>query len=123
MSDFVTCNVPCTILVTSDSARERINALAIRHHADAVDPIWYKCLRCHCEWDMSPCTDPKTVSCSNCYSSRVVVTVVRLAFDSWGEQNGGEREQRKRYLKCLSLTAKAMKAVEDTRRIWTGATV
>ena len=106
----LTCEAPTTILVTSKSASQRLRELAERFTADAVDPLEYKCLRCHCEWPREACYDWRTAVCSNCYSERVIITVVRLGFENWGEHNGGEAEQRKRYDAAVKATKKAMAA-------------
>ena len=87
----------CTVLAKSKTAPQQLSKMAERYTADGIDPIACKCLRCHCEWDDVILQDYRTMSCSNCYSDRVVITAVRLSFNNWGEQNGGETEQRKRY--------------------------
>jgi DNA-directed RNA polymerase subunit RPC12/RpoP len=104
-----------TILVGSKSAQRRLREMAERFHADAVDPLEYKCLRCHLEWDDSPVTDYRTVTCSNCYSDRVVLTMVRLGFENWGEQNGGVQEQRARYEKAKQECGQAVCIIEALR--------
>ena len=91
-----TINAPCEILVTSKSARDRLRKIGEHFHSDLVDPAEVKCLRCHTEWD-NFCAGYRTITCSNCYSDRVIITAVRLAFLNWGEHNGGEAEQRERF--------------------------
>ena len=92
-----TLNALCTILARSKTAPQQLSEMAERYTADGIDPLACKCLRCHCEWDDVLLRDYRTMSCSNCYSDRVVITAIRLSFNNWGEQNGGESEQRKRY--------------------------
>ena len=89
--------------------------LAERFTADAVDPSEYKCLRCHCEWEQPAGYEWRTVTCSNCYSERVVITIVRLGFQNWGEQNGGEAEQRARHEKAVKETRAALDAIKHLR--------
>jgi DNA-directed RNA polymerase subunit RPC12/RpoP len=102
----LTTKAPCTILVTSKSAPNMLREMSEHFYADAVDPLEYKCLRCGLQWDDSPLRSYRDVTCSNCYSERVVITMVRLGFENWGEQNGGEREQRDRY-EHAKLTTRA----------------
>jgi DNA-directed RNA polymerase subunit RPC12/RpoP len=103
----LTVNVPTTILCRCKTAHSRLRELSERYCADACDPMEYKCLRCHCEWDDSLLRDYREVVCSNCYSDRVILTMVRLGFENWGEQNGGEKEQRERYQRAVDAFAKA----------------
>lgn len=97
MSKILTAKALCTISVRSKSAQVQLNKIATDVHADGADPIEYKCLRCGLEWDCCPLDEWENRTCSNCYSERVVITKVRLEFSNWGEQNGGEKEQRERY--------------------------
>lgn len=107
----LTTKAPCTILVTSGTARVQFNVLIEQFHADDVRPSEFKCLRCGLEWEADPLTDFRTVTCSNCYSERVILTIVRLSFENWGEQNGGEREQRDRYENAKRQVASALRAI------------
>lgn len=112
----LTLEAPCTLLCRTAAAPLRLRELAEMFTADAVDPKEYKCLRCGCEWEREYGYDWKTAACSNCYSERVIVTVVRLGFENWGEQNGGESEQRQRYENALRNVATAMRALKIMRQ-------
>lgn len=89
---------PVAIMARSKTAHKRLLRLGNDLHADQVDPIFYKCLGCGCEWEDSPLRDYSEVVCSNCYGERVKLTKVRLWFRDWGPQNGGVEEQMSRYL-------------------------
>lgn len=102
----LTTNVRTNIRCRSQKADESIHAVMEGKHADAADPIAYKCLRCHLEWEDGPCDSWRTKTCSNCYSDNVVIAKIRLGFQNWGEQNGGAEEQRSRYERAkLQATA------------------
>lgn len=111
----LTAKIPVTILCRCKTAHSRLRDLAERYHADGCDPLEYKCLRCHDEWDDSPLRDYREVVCSNCYSERVILTMVRLDFENWGEQNGGEKEQRDRWQRAVNDFAKANAAIDKLR--------
>lgn len=111
----LTTMAPCTILVTCKSAGPRLREMAERFHADVVDPMEYRCCRCGLEWDDSPLRDYREVVCSNCYSERVVLTMVRLGFDDWGPQNGGSREQSKRLKEAERILSTAMRAIRSLK--------
>lgn len=96
-SKILTAKALCTISTRSTSARANLNKLAQQLYADGADPIELKCLRCGIEWEISPIDDWHQATCSNCYSERLVITKILLEFDNWGDQNGGEKEQRERY--------------------------
>ena len=110
-----TVDALCTILAKSKTAQQRLNEMAEKYTADGIDPIACKCLRCHCEWDDVLLRDYRTMSCSNCYSDRVIITAVRLSFNNWGEQNGGEAEQRKRYEAAKRQCTPAFELMERFR--------
>lgn len=109
-------NALCTILAQSKTAPRCLAEMAERYTADGIDPIACKCLRCHCEWDDVILQDYRTMSCSNCYSDRVVITAVRLSFNNWGEQNGGEAEQQKRYEAARQECTPAFRLMERLRQ-------
>ena len=88
---------PCMIRAHARSASQAISRIARKAHADAADPVNYRCMECHLEWHDSPLRNPADVSCSNCYSDSILIRGVRLRFQNWGDQNGGEKEQRERY--------------------------
>jgi len=101
-----TLAVSCNIELWDKEARRKIQFLCDSFHADAVDPLEYKCSRCNCAWDSDILGGMEAVTCSNCYSGQVLLTKARLAFYNWGEQNGGELEQMDRYriaLKAVEL--------------------
>lgn len=108
----LTTKACCTILVTSNSARERLGEIATQYTADGISPLEYRCPRCGLNWDANPLTDFREVTCSNCYNERIVLTMVRLDFENWGEQNGGETEQRGRYDRAVREFAPALAAIE-----------
>ena len=95
--------MPCRILTRSGSAAARLHKLSKRFYADGIDPIEYKCTQCGCSWDEAVLTDYREVTCSNCYSERVLLVAVRLTFHDWGEQNGGKKKQRDRYEHALKF--------------------
>lgn len=102
---------PCAILVTAKSAKRRLGKLADSFHADSATPWAFRCQRCKLEWSDPPYTGDWTgITCSNCYSERVILSSVRLDFFDWGEQNGGKRERMERY-----RHAKQMLAAEGRR--------
>lgn len=107
----LTLLAPCTILVNSLTTSKRLRELAEQFQSDATDPVEFKCVRCGCAWERCVSNDYNTVTCSNCYSERVIITIVRLGFENWGEQNGGEKEQRARYEKAGREVSAAMKAL------------
>lgn len=117
-SAVLTAKALCTISVRSKGAAGQLDKLARELFADGIDPIEYKCLRCGTEWDCSPCDEWRDRTCSNCYSERVVITKVRLEFSNWGEQNGGEREQRERFERAKQaydfVASKLARAKEPT---------
>ena len=112
----LTVDALCTVLAKSKTAPHRLNEMAERYTADGIDPIACKCLQCHCEWDDVLLRDYRTMSCSNCYSDRVVITAVRISFNNWGEQNGGEAEQRKRYEAAKQECTPAFELMERLRQ-------
>lgn len=93
----LTTYAPCTILVTARTASARIAAAAMEANADWCDVRAFRCLRCGLSWEAELCVEWRTTTCSNCYSERVVITLLRLSFDNWGEHNGGEPAQRARW--------------------------
>jgi hypothetical protein len=108
----ITTNACCTILVSEQSAPQRLRELAERFCADAVDPWAFRCARCGLEWSDPPYLDYRDVTCSNCYSDRVVITIVRLGFEDWGPQNGGAAEQQERLKRAEREFAPAMRALQ-----------
>lgn len=112
----LTVDALCTILAKSKTAPQRLSDMAEMYTADGIDPLACKCLRCSCEWDDVLLRDYRTMSCSNCYSDRVIITAVRLSFNNWGEQNGGEAEQRKRYEVAKRVCSPAFELMERLRQ-------
>jgi hypothetical protein len=98
------CLFDCRILAHSKTVIRRMAWVAEKLHADNVHPWEYECRRCHCVWRDAVLADPQQVTCSNCYGDNIVISKVRLTFENWGEQNGGEREQRQRYETVLGMT-------------------
>ena len=98
---------PCNLLVTAASTPARLSQMCNQYHADGIDPMAYRCARCHLHWDGSPADDYKTVTCSNCYSDNVWLTRVRLAFDNRGQNNDGAKAQRERFEKAKLLADRA----------------
>lgn len=111
----LTTNATCTIPVRSKSAPARLRELGARFHADAIDPLEYKCLRCGLEWDDSPLRNYREVVCSNCYGERVILTMVRLGFEDWGPRNGGAQEQERRYSSAQRSFSTALKAIRGIK--------
>ncbi len=73
----------CSIAVgcKSRNPRAKIDKLTKDSGAFLVSPWGFLCIDCQTEWGdtaISVSTDIRTVSCSNCYSDRVVLTAVRL---------------------------------------------
>lgn len=97
----LTCIFQCRILAHGKNVFRKINWIATHLHADAADPWEYECRRCHQTWGDAVLTDPHQVACSNCYSDNIVLVKLRLAFQNWGEHNGGVKEQRSRWTSAL----------------------
>jgi len=98
----LTTNVPCAIKCRAKDANEQITALMEQYAADAADPVSFKCLRCKDEGYDGPLSSWRHKVCSNCYSENVMIVKVRLGFENWGDQNGGEAQQRERYDRARS---------------------
>lgn len=111
MSEWLTLKFPCRILARSKSAQTRLQRIEKQTNCDDIDPFEYECSRCGCRWDDAVLTDYREVVCSNCYSDRVLLVLLRLTFHNWGNQNGGKKEQRERFQAAKALKTK-MKGVE-----------
>lgn len=94
----------CSIVARDSKAIETTHATAKKYHADHAQPWACRCTDCRIEWALD-LSDWKTVTCSNCYGEHVRVVWVRLEFQNWGEQNGGEKEMLGRYNFALSKGA------------------
>lgn len=93
----LTCLYSCRILAHGPNVMRKIAWVGNQLHADVADPWEFECRSCHSTWMVDGFADPREVTCSNCYSTNIVISALRLGFENWGEQNGGEREQRERY--------------------------
>jgi len=109
---------PATILCASPNANTVLNELQASYYADDIEPIEVKCTRCGLEWKPSQQSHWTASVCSNCYSDRVVVTVVRLQFEDWGNQNGGGMERDERWQAAARLCASTMDRLERLKAIW-----
>lgn len=98
MPEFKFLTASSSIRNDSD-ASDNINDIAVEYSADSVDPIRLRCGICTTEWEFCPVDNFSEATCSNCYadSDQLVIVRLRLMFQDWGEQNGGESEQRLRY--------------------------
>ncbi len=117
MSDWLTLSFPCRILTRSKSARTRLRRIEKRTYCDSIDPLEYECARCHCTWGDAVLTDYREVTCSNCYSDRVLLVNLRLTFHNWGNQNGGKKEQRERY-DAARMLADAAPDAKASAELW-----
>lgn len=114
-SKILILKVPCNISVRGKTAALSLDKTAKKWFSDGADPVDFKCLRCGTEWDELPPSEWHTKTCSNCYSDRVVIVGVRVEFNNWGEQNGGEREQMERYESAKQLRARLAQAMQPVR--------
>ena len=105
-------NALCTVLARSKSAPRQLREIAERYSADGIDPLACKCMACGCEWDDVLLRDYRTMSCSNCYGDRVIITAIRLSFNDWGEQNGGREEQSSRWQRAKEESTPADELLE-----------
>ena len=103
----LTCSFRCRILAHGKNVLLRMTWIMDQLHADAVDPWEYECRSCRCIWGDAVLTDPREVTCSNCYSDNVVISKLRIGFENWGENNGGKAEQLQRYNAALARTGAA----------------
>lgn len=111
-------NVPCTILIKGPQAHQRLCELTKRLYGDDAYPHSYRCSRCGLEWKHASVGDEwLNVTCSNCYSDRVVLIEARLIFQDWGEQNGGKVERDARYERAASETAVAREAISALKSV------
>jgi len=75
----VKCSIPC-----DPRAQERMWAIA--KGACHCRPETFKCLACKTEWtwrDFSGYSTPSSISCSNCYTSRAVITSLHVEMPVW----------------------------------------
>lgn len=108
------------MMVKAKATPLRLHKLGKRFAADAVDPLWYECRSCGLVWDDSPLRQYEDVTCSNCYSDRVLLIRVRLEFHNWGKQNGGKRQQIDRIhsviMACREIERESLEQVRGGAR-------
>lgn len=60
------------------------------------------------------------MTCSNCYSERVLLIRVRLGFSNWGKQNGGKCQQLERIwsaiIACRTIERASLEQVRGYAR-------
>ena len=89
MSKIKYLSVPVSLRVNSKT-RTKINEKTeqlrrLGHPAVTADAEKFVCLDCSVQWDwtdMSSFFDPNTVTCSNCYGDRVMITSIRVELES-----------------------------------------
>lgn len=71
----------CRVKVGSHGSLKRMCALPCYEGQSAIEPVGFECVRCQQRWkadDVSTPYDLDHASCSNCYSSNVYLTSVKV---------------------------------------------
>ena len=79
----VTTVVSASIKCGSKNTRQRLNKIQVKENAEQIKPFAFRCRRCHQEWgylDVSIDQDLDEVTCSNCYSSNVVIAKIQITW-------------------------------------------
>ena len=70
-----------TLIRCERGAKAELNKMAAARGGFSARAERFVCIECHAEWDatdFSGALEPDTVTCSNCYGSKVVVWQVRI---------------------------------------------
>ena len=79
----VTTAVSASIKCGSNHTLRRLNKIQTIERAEQIKPLAFRCRRCHTEWgylDVSISQDLDRLHCSNCYSSNVIITKIKLVW-------------------------------------------